>query len=49
MFTVDVVKRWKLTNIPVRWQHLMPKERSRHSECKPIFAQRNWKGSELVA
>ena len=31
--TVDVVKRWKLTNIPVRWQHLMPKERSRHSEC----------------
>ena len=27
--TVDVVKRWKLTNLPVRWQHLMP-ERSEH-------------------
>lgn len=31
--TVDVVKRWKLTNLPVRWQHLKPEEESGHSVC----------------
>lgn len=28
--TVDVVKKWRLTNLPIRWQHLMP-GKSKHS------------------
>lgn len=43
--TVDVVKKWRLTNLPVRWQHLMPGESKHNCDIlsrRGIGKVKNW-------